>query len=296
MKLRLSAAVFIAALTLIPTVAPADNPAPHLHDHTEMLFDPADEARIAIVLKQEEVPYRRDKELPGTPIFEISLLPSQVNERVLTAVERLPFLRNVCAWAPREKLSPQQVKRLAKLRQIEWLQLQASDLGKDEMQAIGSMPRLRFLFLGDSVSSDGLKAFASTASLRSLSLDHVHGFTDSALSALSQMKSLETLYLAQTCVTDAALKNLATLPKLRHLDIDGTGITDTGLESLAQCTSLILLSLNRTKITDNGIKALSPLFNLQRLHLQGCDQITAEGVRSLQGSLPDCRIRKLVPD
>jgi hypothetical protein len=316
MKTNVVAASCFVALATLPIAAPGDNPALHLRDQAEMLFDPAEEARIEIVLKQEEVPYRRNNKLPGTPIFEISLLPSQANERVLTAVGRLPFLRSVSTVVVREKLSPQQVVRIAKLRQIERLALETSELGPAEMKALAAMPRLRelYLMMCDSVTESGLKEIASSAQLQSLELDGCRGVTDSGVKELSRLKCLKYLGLGQTGITDAALTDLArmpnllvldledttvtdagldelaTMPSLHSLDLSRTGITTTGLQKLARSKSLARLTLMRTKVSDEGLEALGHLPTLQRINVLYCDLITGEGVRRLKAALPDCKV------
>ena len=71
--------------------------------------------------------------------------------------------------------------------------------------------------------------------------------------------------MGQTHVSDAGLRHLANLPKLTVLDLSSTTISDEGLQHLNRLSQLRLLSLEDT-------------------------QVTPAGIRTLQATLPDCRI------
>ena len=52
-------------LALMPTTTPADNPAPHLLDRSEVVFDPVAEQEAERLLIRAVVLWRRDNEQPG---------------------------------------------------------------------------------------------------------------------------------------------------------------------------------------------------------------------------------------
>jgi hypothetical protein len=60
-------------LALFPDVGYPDNPAPHLNDRTEVLFNPADEAKAMRLLEKAGLHYEVNTDLPGTPIVHVAL-------------------------------------------------------------------------------------------------------------------------------------------------------------------------------------------------------------------------------
>ena len=75
-----------------------------------------------------------------------------------------------------------------------------------------------------------------------------------------------SLFLANSKITDAGLAHLKGLVTMKELDLDGCEITDAGLVHLKGLSNLKKVILSVTKITDAGVK-------------------------SLQKSLPGCKIK-----
>ncbi len=107
----------------------------------------------------------------------------------------------------------------------------------------------------------------------------------------SAFESLEVLWLGYNAgIDDDGIEHLTGLKKLQSLNVAGTSITDAGLVHLVGLSQLQELALQDTSITDGGLATLANLQNLKALHLSGCKNITAEGVRKLQAALPKCWI------
>src|SRR5260221_5208354 len=117
-------------------------------------------------------------------------------------------------------------------------------------------------------------------------------FGDDRLAHISELTSLERLYLGRTYlgemsrgivdhpkqfnalaagyssappISDAGLMRLGGLKNLHVLSFDGTRITDAGLASVKELTGLVELDLSNTQITDARLRHLSDLTRLQTL-------------------------------
>ena len=77
--------------------------------------------------------------------------------------------------------------------------------------------------------------------------------------------------------------------------LNGTSVTDAGLEYLERLTSLEALDLGNTQVTDAGLEHLKGLRSLRWLNVHWVHfhdrRVTDEGVKELQGALPNCAIR-----
>jgi hypothetical protein len=253
-------------LALSPAAAPADNPASHLRDRTEALFNPADEDEAVKLIGQSGSRWRRDAELLGAPIVLVSLVDNPDDE-VLRALQKLPYMRTLAA----RLITDVQLKALTKLRQVEKFTIVATGLGRPEMVALAEMPRLLDLTLFSCaiVEEEALLEIGQSPRLRSLKLINCIGVTDKSIKGMSRLKYLSDLRLNVTPITDVSLTELVLLPNLRRLELDGTAITNAGLEKLARSKSLSELSICHTKVNDDGIKCLARLKGLHELHLTG---------------------------
>ena len=97
---------------------------------------------------------------------------------------------------------------LAKLPEIEWIGLHASDITEADLEYLKGLTKLRRLGLADTRLSDA------------------------GLERLEGMTTLEILYLMENPITDAGLDHLRRLTKLKELGLGQTRITDAGLERL----------------------------------------------------------------
>ena len=83
-------------------------------------------------------------------------------------------------------------------------------------------------------------------------------------------------------ITDAGADALAILcPFLTEIRLANTQVTDTGVEALANsCTNLTLICLNGcTQVTDEGVQALARCKFLQKIELRNT-QVADSGVRA----------------
>lgn len=81
-------------------------------------------------------------------------------------------------------------------------------------------------------------------------------FTDSAVDPVVQLTTLKVLSLAKTDIGDEAVKKLPALTNLEILFLLGTNVTDESVDALAQMKSLKELYLQETAVTPEGLQRL----------------------------------------
>jgi Leucine-rich repeat (LRR) protein len=178
------------------------------------------------------------------------------------------------------------------------------------------------------VTGDGLSQLSDLPNLKSVAVPSASALSSQQTDALRELRELETLDLSNCYGATAETKLppptdsddsdicLPPMPHLRGLSLYGAGFSGDGLEhltavevldltdtdvrddampKLATMRNLKSLSLAGTKITDAGLEHLKGLTQLRSLWLGGRgarpEGVTTEGIRRLQRSLPDCKIK-----
>lgn len=132
------------------------------------------------------------------------------------------------------------------------------------VQAVGDLPSIKYLLLGQ------------------------RGASDDILARLPPLPNLEELHLEGTPVTNQGLKHIGKFPRLRWLIASETKITDAGLNKLA-ALNLEELSLRETSISDAGVSTLATMKRLQKLDLRK-SAVTEAGASRLRSALPNCTV------
>jgi hypothetical protein len=113
--------------------------------------------------------------------------------------------------------------------------------------------------------------------------------TDEILDRLERQPHLQELHLTQGWVTDQGLANMVKFPNLRWLVMNHTAITDSGLGQVRKLEHLEELVLTGTAISDEGIPDLTAMVSLRKLDVRKT-AITATGLNELRRKLPNCRV------
>jgi hypothetical protein len=100
-------------------------------------------------------------------------------------------------------------------------------------------------------------------------------------------KPIVAVALYCTKVTDTWLSNLRALPTLEDLCLSNTKVTDAGLIHLSGMKQLQGLDLSFTKVTDAGLRHLTGLRDLEFLNLDGT-KVTKKGLKMITKALPKC--------
>uniref|UniRef100_A0A0E0HB32 Disease resistance R13L4/SHOC-2-like LRR domain-containing protein n=1 Tax=Oryza nivara TaxID=4536 RepID=A0A0E0HB32_ORYNI len=189
---------------------------------------------------------------------------------------------------------------LGNMRNLEHLDLSYSRIISDAIEYIANIGmNLMFLSLSNSeVTSQALCVLAGTVpSLTTLSLAHTK-IDDSALLYISMMPSLRTLNLSRTCIKGFMMENsvkvlsLSALEELKYLEslnLNNTQLMDDVIPPLASFRALKYLFLKSDFLSDPALHALSSASNL--IHLGFCGNILS--TTGLRKFVPPATLRML---
>lgn len=178
----------------------------------------------------------------------------------------------------RSAVNDSHMKALAANKQIEDLDLEATEIGDLGLVELAKLTNLRKLRLNATTVSDrGLASLAGMKQLEELSLAGTLvrnlgalptslvsldisnlSLNDTAIGHIAALPNLKRLNLAYT---DLKLKPL---PQLRALDLTGTDVDDAYLAVLAQMPELEELLISHARFSEKGFATLAPLTNLRR--------------------------------
>ncbi|MCA9220917.1 MAG: hypothetical protein KDA71_11350, partial [Planctomycetales bacterium] len=153
------------------------------------------------------VPLRRMSSL-----MHISFEGPPIDDRFVPMIAELP-VRELILW--RAAVSHKCLPHLAKMRQLQWLQIKDCDLTNADFTQLRSLTQLEKLNLSDST------------------------LTDDCLRGLQNLPGLKQLDLAGTPIDDRSVPQLAMLTQLSHLQLDGRMSADAVQQlknALPNCT------------------------------------------------------------
>jgi hypothetical protein len=126
-------------------------------------------------------------------------------------------------------------------------------LSANDMKQIATLATLEYLNLQDAPLEDAtLPGLESLQELEELVLNRT-AFPDAGMARLAGLPRLQRLHLDGTGVTDDGLEHLEALPSLKVLDVAGTQVTDVGLVRLTGMQELRFLDVRGTRVTFGGV-------------------------------------------
>jgi Leucine-rich repeat (LRR) protein len=151
-----------------------------------------------------------------------------------------------------------------------------------------------------SIQDSNLRALGKLSQLENLHLRNVEieGFGLAPLADLQRLRSFDLVDNHVYPSAPDAIEHLSKMVNLEHLGLDGSNFDDGALDALAKLrnlSNLKVLSLNHTDISDTGLHYLAGFTKLSHVMLNDC-KVSAEGIRELRKSLPNCQIHKTVGD
>ncbi|KAI2648845.1 Dynein regulatory complex subunit 6 [Labeo rohita] len=236
----------------------------------------------------------------GCPLqkFVLNCYPYTTNEllrqlRAFSCLKHLSFVNSPL-------ITDAGLSVLSNLSKLQHLNLSScSKLTDSCLQHIAGLRSLTFLALDQTKVSDaGLLIYlqAGSSALCQLSLN-LTAITENTLrvsdvSALAELRNLQTLHLDGTGVRENTLQCLATHPSLSALSLAGIPVAD-GNHTLEIISGLRLTQLTlpgRHSVTDNGLTFLSRQTLLLELDLTDYTQLTDHGITQLASMT---RLKKL---
>lgn len=229
----------------------------------------------------EELRATRQKNEQGE-IIHLDLPSFKTTDQTLAHVAELTSLQELEMSMCRH-VTDEGAQYLAKLTDLEDLDLFATSIGNPGQSHLRNLTKLRRLQLSGSGTEDGLRHIAGLTNLESLSIGFGLGYpvTTVGLDNLKEMTNLTRLRLDGCEISDEGLKIIAGFPKLESLQLQGGTMTDAGLAHLSGLVSLRSLNLDHcSEIGGEGVAHLRPLVDLTYLNLGGT-QLTDRGIEHL---------------
>lgn len=167
---------------------------------------------------------------------------------------------------------------LAKLQRLRRVNLTGSRAGDVAAAAIGSIPRIEAVQIGNQaqdatpLTDRGIQELAGAFSIRDLDLIS-NLMTDQGLKHLGRINRLTQLTITSPQVTGSGLGPLVDLPELRDLSLRTSGLTDVAFDYLSRAKSVTKLRLAHrgfrppAALTDEGVMKMAAATGLRELWL-----------------------------
>ena len=179
------------------------------------------------------------------------------------------------------RLGPGDLKCLKNLKDLQTIWLTGSTLSNEHLADLAALESLRNLTIKNTkVDAQGLKYLAGHAALTRLHLPM--GMQDEAISALVPLPSLSELDISYSKISAKAAQHLSQLQSLDTLFINDTECGDELIAGLKDAKKLQSLFLNGAKITDKCADSLLEMTNLRHLELRdtGLSEVAAQRIRT----------------
>ena len=179
--------------------------------------------------------------------------------------------------------------QLGDLRELTDLSLENCRIQADHIIPISTLPKLEWLNLYRTpLGEQGVNLLSKSKSIALLPIGKA-GVTDRGLENLTKMSQLTYLGLRGNPVTDKGARHLSKLSNLQGLYLGETNVTDRTIAEIAHLSRLQKLWLHDLPISDEAVSHLAKLNELKEVHIYATN-ISAQGARTLQSSLPRCRV------
>lgn len=250
------------------------------------------------------------EDLPQLRVLQL-VNASSLDSAGIEQLSKISSLRRL--GLPGASIQDEDLAILAKLSNLEQLDMSETDLSGSGFKYLQSIPRLNTLILHrmrqripevnlytlrhlpqltrinyaeNDLGETGLKHLACVPNLRELDLSGGSGasanLTFEGLEHLCSARHLEILKLSGTTLDENGFVHLSKLTKLRRLDLGSLEVTDRSLASLDKLDRLQVLDLWGTQVSDAGLAHLQGLVELQELHL-AYTRVCGSGLIYLQG-------------
>ncbi|MDH4239608.1 MAG: hypothetical protein OEW48_08605 [Phycisphaerae bacterium] len=183
------------------------------------------------------------------------------------------------------RLTNGHMRHIAHLTGLKSLSLKWAVISDKDMEYIRYLKSLEYIEPPSRLTDGCLALIAEIPTLKGLYLFVKQGssITNKSLRHLSNLTSLEELYISGDRIGDAGLIHLRGLPNLQYILLCSSRFTDDGLVHLKEIPSLRVLSLleGLCQITDAGLVHISNMHNLENLYLDVQGPITDDGLANL---------------
>lgn len=217
-------------------------------------------------------------------ITELDLTSASLTVTGLDAVAKLPELKTLVLESTR--LQGAAWQRLAKMTDLESLNLKRSGIDDQSLEVISPLTRLTSLDIsGTRITDAGFIHLMSLSDLRELRISElaIRGMGMEALGSQGAKSPLRVIEANHTEFGYAGFLHLKDFPELEYLNVSAAEVTDGSLDGLRGARKLLFLNASSNRITDGGLRFLSGARNLETLNLSGIATITNQGLSNLRG-------------
>ena len=195
----------------------------------------------------------------------LDLKGTLVTDAGMTALLPLP-LRHLSV-GPR--VTDAGIRTLSGLQTLEQLDASQARVGASGLSALSGIRGIHTLFLGRSMTDQGLSALQRFKNLKRLDLTGAR-LSDASAGVWEKMPGLQELALDHSQVGDATLRALSRLPALRYLEVSDTRVTPASFGSMNGFAALEALSLSsRRRLTTADLASLARFPKLHTILING---------------------------
>lgn len=183
-------------------------------------------------------------------------------------------------------LTPSMLAKLPK-DDVKSLSLHHSKFADGTLEEMASFPNLRRLLLfNNSVKPSNVLALNKMKSLEQLRINSID-LTSEELEKLKSLTELKLLNLQKCGIDDDAIPLIArNFPNLEVLDLGRTLVREPNFAELQRLTKLRDLSIDELDLTDDVLSTVKGFKNLERVCIDGNNQLTEKGLRRLLSNNP----------
>ena len=235
-------------------------------------------------------------ELAALPKLErLNLSQTRITDQGLTYLKTAPALREVnLSYA--EKIGDPAHAVIRDWKHLQRLSLRGTVVADETAASAASLPNLESLDIADTIVGDvGFEALTLSPGLKELAMGNIR-ISESGYQSLRQFTALESLDLSGgrhrgfTTLKDDAVAAIASMKRLRVLKLGHVRFPAKTMVILATLPKVERLNLEFCpEVGDDALRHLTSWKSLRWIDLHGT-KVTAEGVASLRGQRPDCKI------
>lgn len=236
----------------------------------------------------------RNLEAFGISLPETSELKVEdVNQ--LVSLKRVNFVKISAVRVPKDLCA-----RIATLPHLEHFEISSCEVTKEHLLSIAKMRGLRTLNIGECGVQDKqyLGALKFLSKLEFFGAGHIAA-TDEFVNWMPHIPYLSSIDISQSRLSFEGWRNVAKCQNLQAIrsPISSairspiSSLDNRGAKELSKMSNLLRLDIRSCAITDEGLLALVGSKSLRSIDVEGCKEITSDGVTKARSLNPKCDVK-----
>ncbi len=228
----------------------------------------------------------RNLEAFGISLPETSELKVEdVNQ--LVSLKRVNFVKISAVRVPKDLCA-----RIATLPHLEHFEISSCEVTKEHLLSIAKMRGLRTLNIGECGVQDKqyLGALKFLTKLEFFGAGHIAA-TDEFVNWMPHIPYLSSIDISQSRLSFEGWRNVAKCQNLQAIRSPISSLDNRGAKELSKMSNLLRLDIRSCAITDEGLLALVGSKSLRSIDVEGCKEITSDGVTKARSLNPKCDVK-----